>query len=70
MTREKLMAMRGDAHVMIEAAEVGRLVLDGIRHNRAHIHTHGELRKAVARRGAELLADFEGVPLRDQGFGN
>ena len=66
MTREKLIAMRGNEHKMIEASEVGRLVLAGIRQNRSHIHTHGELRKSMARRAAELLQDFEGVPRRDR----
>jgi NAD(P)-dependent dehydrogenase (short-subunit alcohol dehydrogenase family) len=55
---------RAGAVSIIQPADVAALVLNAVRANRSHIHTHGEFREHVAARTAMILAEFDGVPDR------
>jgi NAD(P)-dependent dehydrogenase (short-subunit alcohol dehydrogenase family) len=50
----------------IDPAQVGALVVQGIREDWLHIITHGEYRSFVAERSARILAAFDRAPNRSQ----
>ena len=47
----------------MEAEEVGRIVIDGMKKRKLHIITHGEYRKYCEERMQELLHDFDDVAI-------